>query len=48
MCDQNGLPLTVLVSAANTHDSQLMLPLLDSLAPIHGPRGRPRHTPAPP
>ena len=45
MCDQNGLPLTVLVSAANTHDSQLMLPLLDSLAPIRSPRGRPRHRP---
>ena len=45
MCDQNGLPLTVLISAANTHDSQLMLPLLDSLAPIRSPRGRPRHRP---
>jgi transposase len=33
ICDRTGLPLTVLISAANTHDSQLMIPLLDSLAP---------------
>jgi len=30
------------VSSANTHDSQLLLPLLDSIAPIRSPRGRPR------
>jgi transposase len=35
----------VLTSAANTHDSQLMIPLLDSIAPIRTPRGRPRHRP---
>ncbi len=35
-----------MVSAANTHDSQLMVPLLDSIAPIRGRRGRPRHRPA--
>jgi transposase len=35
-----------LISAANTHDSQLMVPLLDSIAPIRGRRGRPRHRPA--
>ncbi|MEU7908590.1 transposase [Actinoplanes sp. NPDC049118] len=29
-CDRTGIPLTVLISAANTHDSQLLLPLLDS------------------
>jgi transposase len=45
MCDRNGLPLTVLVSAANVHDSQLLLPLLDSIVPIPGRRGRPRHRP---
>jgi len=35
----------VLISAANTHDSQLMVPLLDSFAPIRSRRGRPRHRP---
>jgi transposase len=36
----------VLISAANVHDSRLLLPLLDSLAPIRLGRGRPRHRPA--
>jgi transposase len=36
----------VLISAANTHDSQLLLPLLDSLAPVRAARGRPRTRPA--
>lgn len=46
MCDRTGLPLTLLTSAANTHDSQLLLPLLDTVAPIRRRRGRPRHRPA--
>lgn len=33
------------VSAANVHDSRLMLPLRDSLAPVRGTRGRPRTRP---
>jgi transposase len=45
MCDRAGLPLTVLISAANVHDSQLLVPLLDSLAPVRSARGRPRHRP---
>jgi hypothetical protein len=45
LCDRAGVPLTCLISAANTHDSQLMVPLLDSLAPIPGRRGLPRHRP---
>jgi transposase len=36
----------VLVSAANTPDAQLMLPLLDSVAPVRSRRGRPRQRPA--
>src|SRR6185437_8063792 len=31
LCDRRGLPLAVLISAANTPDAQLMLPLLDSI-----------------
>src|SRR5439155_11493290 len=46
LCDRAGLPLTVLISAANTHDSQLMVPLLDSIVPIRSHRGRPRQRPA--
>jgi hypothetical protein len=46
MCDRTGLPLTVLTSAANVHDPQLMVPLLDSLAPVRSARGRPRTRPA--
>lgn len=46
LCDRTGIPLAVLVSAANTHDSQLLMPLLDSIAAIRSARGRPRHRPA--
>jgi len=35
----------VLISAANTPDAQLMLPLLDSIAPVRSRRGRPRQRP---
>jgi len=45
LSDHTGVPLTVLISAANVHDSQLMVPLLDSIAPIRAARGRPRHRP---
>jgi hypothetical protein len=46
LCDRRGLPLIGLISAASTHDSQLLVPLLDAIAPIRAPRGRPRHCPA--
>ena len=39
------MPLTVLVSVANTHDSHYLIPLVDAIAPISSPRGRPRHRP---
>jgi transposase len=45
LCDRTGLPLTVLISAANVPDAHLMVPLLDSLIPIRGRRGRPRNRP---
>ncbi len=45
LCDQDGLPLSALVSAANTHDSQLLIPLLDSIAPVRSPKGPPRRRP---
>lgn len=45
MSDRAGLPLTALVSAANTADAHLLVPLLDSLAPIRSRRGRRRTRP---
>lgn len=45
LCEQTGLPLIVLIFAGNTHDSQLLLPLVDCVAPIRPPRGRPRRRP---
>jgi transposase len=45
LTDQAGLPLTALISAANTHDSQLLLPLIDAVPAIRGRRGRPRRRP---
>jgi len=47
--DRNGIPLAVCLSAANAHDSTLLLPLIDAVPPIIGPRGkpgRPRKRPA--
>jgi transposase len=43
--DRNGLPLHTAVSAANTPDAQLLLPMLDSLPGVAGRRGRPRRRP---
>jgi transposase len=47
--DRNGIPLAVRLSAANTHDSAQLLPLVDAIPSIIGPRGkpgRPRKRPA--
>lgn len=49
LCDANGLPLHVLLSAANTHDSKLFEPLLETNPAVRGRRGRagrPRRRPA--
>ena len=45
LCDRRGIPLQVLISAANTPDAQLLFSLLDSLTPVRGRRGRPRRRP---
>jgi hypothetical protein len=39
--DGRGIPLAVGLSAANTHDSQLLEQLVDRVPPVKGPRGRP-------
>jgi transposase len=47
--DRNGIPLAVRLSAANAHDSTQLLPLIDAIPPLIGPRGkpgRPRKRPA--
>ena len=41
MVDRGGIPLAVRLSAANAHDSTHLLPLVDAIPPIIGPRGRP-------
>ena len=35
------MPLAVCLSAANTHDSMLLEAVVDAVAPVKGPRGRP-------
>jgi hypothetical protein len=41
LVDRNGIPLTVGLSAANTHDSALLESMVDALAPVTGLQGRP-------
>jgi transposase len=38
---RNDKPLTVCLSAANTHDSMLLEAVIDAVPPVKGPRGRP-------
>jgi transposase len=47
--DHDGIPLAVRLSAANAHDATQLLPLVDTIPSIIGPRGkpgRPRKRPA--
>ena len=41
MVDRKGVPLTVMLTAANVHDSMVFEELVDSIEPIKGFRGRP-------
>jgi transposase len=43
--DDTGLPLTLLVTAANTNDSTMFEALLDDLPPVRTPAGRRRRRP---
>lgn len=45
MTDSFGVPLVVLTTPANVHDSQLAIALLDKMPKIPGRRGRPREKP---
>ena len=43
--DRNGIPLSVIHSAANVHDSKVLEEAVDAIEPIKKPRGRPRKRP---
>ena len=45
VCDRVGVPLTVIATAANVPDGQVLLPLLDCVPPIRTPAGRRRRRP---
>jgi transposase len=44
--ERGGLPLSVGISAANTHDSQALVPLVQGIPPIRSRRGPRRRRPA--
>jgi transposase len=49
--DRNGIPLAIHLSAANAHEATQLLPLVDAIPSIIGPRrrpGRPRKRPSKP
>ena len=46
LTDWNGLPLAVAVSAANTHDSLALIPLVQAIPAVRSRRGRRRRRPA--
>ena len=48
MVDRNGIPLAVRLSTANAHDAAQLLPLVDAIPPMIGPRGRPERPRKPP
>ena len=43
--DRRGIPLAVLLTAANVHDSVVLEEVLDRVPPVRQPRGRPRRRP---
>jgi hypothetical protein len=43
--DASGVPLALLLSAANVHDSRLLELLLDAVPPVRQCAGRPRRRP---
>lgn len=45
LVDGNGIPLALLLTAANRHDSKLLEPLIEAVPPIRQCIGRPRKRP---
>ena len=46
LVDRNGLPISVAISAANTHDSLALQPLVRGIPPVRSRRGPRRRRPA--
>ena len=46
MTDGGGVPLAAILTGANQHDVTQLLPLVESIRPLQGWRGRPRKRPA--
>jgi transposase len=45
ICDRNGFPISLGISAANTHDSQALQPLVQGIPPVRSRRGPRRRRP---
>jgi hypothetical protein len=45
LIDANGVPIRAILSGANSNDATQLLPLVDTIAPIRGVRGRPLQKP---
>ena len=43
--DANGIPLSAILTGANTHDVTQLMPLMDAIPRVRGKRGSPRHRP---
>lgn len=45
MVDRQGIPLAILLTAANVNETTMLAQSLDAISPIQGRRGRPRKRP---
>ena len=45
MVERKGIPLAILLTAANVNETTMLEPTLDAIKPIRRPRGRPRKRP---
>ncbi len=45
ICDANGIPLAVRITAANVADSRMLEEMVDAIPPVRQPVGRPRKRP---
>jgi len=45
LVDGKGIPLAIRITGANRHDVTQIIPLINSVPPVRGPRGRPKKRP---